>query len=47
MRIAIDAMGGALGVQATIPGIAHAIQAVQDPTLRFTVSKRTDPASNQ
>lgn len=37
MRIAIDAMGGELGVQATIPGIYYALQSLNDPYLKFVV----------
>lgn len=40
MRIAIDAMGGELGVQATVPGISYALQTINDPTLRFLVFGR-------
>ena len=35
MRIAIDAMGGELGIQATIPGVYYALQTIKDPSLRF------------
>lgn len=40
MRIAIDAMGGELGVQATIAGIYYALQGLKDPSLRFLVFGR-------
>jgi len=37
MRIAVDAMGGELGIQATIPGVYYALQNIKDPSLRFLI----------